>query len=33
MNLENDTMWLADGLPCAMPYRELNFQELFEGSR
>jgi isopenicillin-N N-acyltransferase-like protein len=33
MNLEDATMWLADGLPCAMPYRELNFQELFASSR
>jgi len=33
MDLGDATMWLADGLPCAMPYRELNFQELFVGSR
>ena len=32
MRLEDSTMWLADGLPCEMPYRELNFQELFAQS-
>ena len=29
MRLEDSTMWLADGIPCEMPYRELNFQQLF----